>query len=81
MVIIVTRNSAKEACCIKCSAVLREKNRIESPIPIGNENLVNKLYSLLVLVENEVSILSGKGVGKVYRIIDLRYINRQKRAL
>jgi hypothetical protein len=81
MVITATRNSAKKACCTKCSVVLREKNKIESPIPIGNKNLVNKLYSLLALVESEVSILSGKGVGEVRGIIDLRYINRQKRAL
>jgi hypothetical protein len=37
--------------------VLREKNRIESLILIGNENLVNKSYSLLTLKENEVSII------------------------
>ena len=78
---IVTRNSAKEVCYTKYSVVLREKNRIESPIPIGNENLVNKLCSLLVLVESEVSILSRKGISKVRGIIDLRYINGQKRAL
>jgi hypothetical protein len=65
-----TRNSAKEACCTKCSAVLREKNRIESPIPIGNKNLVNKPCSLLALVESEVSILSGKGVGEIRGIIE-----------
>ena len=40
--------------------MLREKNRIESPIPIGNENLINKLYSLLTLAEREVNILSRK---------------------
>ena len=37
--------------------MLREKNRIESPIPIGNKNLINKLYSLLILKENKVSII------------------------
>jgi hypothetical protein len=77
----VMRNTAKEACCTKCSVVLREKNRIESPIPIGNENLVNKPCSLLALVESEVSILSGKGVNEVRGIIDLRYINGQKKDL
>lgn len=42
--------------------MLREKNRIKSPILIGNENLVNKLYSLLTLIEREVNILSKKEI-------------------
>jgi hypothetical protein len=42
---------------VKHSIVLREKNRIESPILIGNKNLVNKSYSLLTLKENKVSII------------------------
>ena len=42
--------------------MLREKNRIKSPIPIGNENLVNELYSLLILIEKEVNILSRKEI-------------------
>jgi hypothetical protein len=47
-----------------------EKNRIESPIPIVNEDLVNKSCSLLTLAENEVSILSGKGTGaRVYFVM------------
>jgi len=37
--------------------MLREKNRIESLILISNKNLVNKLYSLLTLKENKVSII------------------------
>jgi hypothetical protein len=40
--------------------VLREKNRIKSLIPISNENLINELYSLLILIEREVNILSRK---------------------
>jgi hypothetical protein len=35
--------------------MLREKNRIESPMPISNENLVNELYSLLA--KSELGIL------------------------
>jgi hypothetical protein len=56
--------------------VLREKNRIKSPILISNKNLVNKLYSLLALIKSKVSILFKKGISEIHRIINLRYINK-----
>ena len=40
--------------------MLREKNRIKSLILISNKNLINKLYSLLILAKREVNILSKK---------------------
>jgi len=70
------RNSTKEARYIKYSIILREKNKIKSSILISNKNLINKLYSLLILTKSKVSILSRKGISKVREITNLRYINK-----
>jgi hypothetical protein len=40
--------------------------------------LANKSCSLLARAESAVSILSGKGIGEIREIIDLRHINGQE---
>ena len=47
---------------MKYRVVLREKRRIESPIFIGNKNLANILYNLLVCAKREVSIYLEKAL-------------------
>jgi hypothetical protein len=56
--------------------VLREKKRIKSLIFISNKNLANKLYSLLACAKSAISILFKKGIYEIYKIINLRHINR-----
>jgi hypothetical protein len=54
------------------------EKKIKTLIPIGNNNLANKLYSLLAYTKNTINILFGKGINKIRGTINLRYINVQE---
>jgi hypothetical protein len=56
IVIMPTRNSAREARFAKCKTVLKENSRIESPKTKGRENLVNKAHSLPILLKGRADI-------------------------